>query len=52
MAKEVVHEVGHLMGLDHCSIPTCVMHFSNTIEDTDKKNVCFCDKCRRQLERI
>ncbi|MGB9720602.1 MAG: archaemetzincin family Zn-dependent metalloprotease [bacterium] len=52
LAKEVIHEVGHLMGLTHCSIPTCVMHFSNSIEDTDKKNTTLCDKCRRQLERI
>jgi archaemetzincin len=50
VAKEVVHENGHLLGLEHCSSPLCVMHFSNTIDDTDKKNMSLCIQCRRKLE--
>jgi archaemetzincin len=42
--KEAVHEVGHTLGLDHCSKTTCVMHFSNSIADTDKKQTFFCDE--------
>jgi archaemetzincin len=43
--KEAVHEIGHTLGLKHCSRSSCVMHFSNSIFDTDKKQHLFCDEC-------
>lgn len=43
---EAVHEIGHLLGLGHCSKPTCVMHFSNSLVDTDRKGPDFCEECR------
>jgi len=52
LAKEVVHEVCHLLGLGHCDNPNCVMFFSDTIYDTDRKGRDLCEKCRRNLERI
>ena len=47
--KEVVHELGHTFGLGHCPNDNCVMHFSNSLADTDVKEVHFCDKCRPKI---
>ena len=47
--KEAVHEIGHTLGLRHCPDPGCVMHFSNTIWDTDRKGVAFCENCLQKL---
>jgi archaemetzincin len=43
--KEAVHELGHTLGLRHCPRSSCVMHFSNSIFDTDIKQSLFCDQC-------
>ena len=50
MAKEAVHELGHSFGLVHCQNPQCVMSFSNSLIDTDKKGKDFCSECRKQLK--
>ncbi len=46
---EAVHE--YTFGLSHCPNPRCVMHFSNSILDTDKKGAQFCPICRQKLEK-
>ncbi len=46
--KEAVHELGHTLGLHHCPNSACVMHFSNSILDTDKKQNLFCEQCYLQ----
>jgi archaemetzincin len=46
--KEAVHEIGHTLGLRHCHRSSCVMHFSNSIFDTDRKQNQFCDQCYLQ----
>ncbi len=49
--KEIIHEIGHLKGLSHCSDPKCVMHFSNSLYDTDYKDYKLCEKCRKKLRK-
>jgi archaemetzincin len=47
--KEAVHELGHSFGLSHCPDPRCVMHFSNSLADTDRKGREHCRRCRGKL---
>jgi len=47
--KEAVHELGHTFGLEHCENARCVMHFSNSLADTDWKQAAFCSRCRPKL---
>ncbi|MCX7643406.1 MAG: hypothetical protein N2116_06330 [Armatimonadetes bacterium] len=47
--KEVLHELGHTLGLPHCPDPSCVAAFSNTLADTDRKGPKFCLKCYQRL---
>ncbi len=47
---EAVHELGHTYGLGHCGNPLCVMFFSNSLVDTDRKGSQFCPKCRSKLD--
>lgn len=49
--KEATHELGHAFGLDHCPKRSCVMHFSNSLADTDRKAKDFCDMCRNKLHQ-
>ena len=46
--KEAIHEVGHLLTLGHCPDPGCVMAFSNSLEDTDRKGRAFCPRCQEK----
>lgn len=49
--KEAVHEIGHTLGLWHCPDYKCVMYFSNTLLDTDKKSNNFCTNCQNLLKK-
>lgn len=50
--KEIIHELGHMFGLIHCSDPVCVMRSSTYVEDIDQKNHTLCPKCKGQLRLI
>jgi archaemetzincin len=52
ITKEAVHELGHTFGLGHCSNPFCVMFFSNSIFDTDRKKSLFCNKCYLKVQEF
>ncbi len=47
--KEVMHEIGHYIGLDHCIHSFCVMSFSPSARDVDAKQKDFCKGCRIKL---
>lgn len=47
--KEVIHEVGHTLGLEHCSDERCVMNFSPTVREVDKKEERLCGSCSRDI---
>jgi len=49
--KEAIHELGHTFGLNHCPDTRCIMHFSNTLEDTDIKGPGFCRNCSTRIWR-
>jgi archaemetzincin len=49
LLKEAVHELGHTVGLQHCTDPRCVMFFSNSLGDTDRKGEAYCERCIARL---
>lgn len=47
--KEIIHEVGHMFGLEHCKNLECVMNFSNSVSYVDDKKDKFCKDCTLKI---
>jgi archaemetzincin len=52
LLTEAVHELGHVAGLNHCAREGCVMFFSATLADTDRKGFEPCQACAAVLQRL
>lgn len=44
------HEIGHILGVDHCVTHRCVMQGSNTLEESDRQPLHLCPGDLRKLE--
>lgn len=49
-STEAIHELGHVFGLNHCERTDCVMWFSNTLAQTDRKGLEFCTRCAERID--
>lgn len=50
--KELMHELGHFIGLEHCNNSLCVMSFSQTLKDLDNKIPYPCEVCIEKLSSL
>jgi archaemetzincin len=50
-ATEAIHELGHTWSLGHCRDAHCVMWFSNTLAESDRKGTRFCPVHAAELAR-
>lgn len=48
LVKEGAHEIGHLLGLAHCTEPECIMFRPDTLAELDGKKKIFCSSCREK----
>lgn len=46
------HEIGHILGLDHCRNAQCCMRFHNSVEEVDRGSEDFCPRCAGEVSRI
>lgn len=50
--KVLVHETGHMFGLQHCVHYLCLMNGSNHLAETDRQPLHLCPVCLRKLHFV
>jgi archaemetzincin len=48
---EILHELGHVAGLDHCRESSCLMSFAASVQAIDVRGSRFCRECTGHLPR-
>jgi len=49
LIREVLHELGHTLGLVHCRVAGCAMHPSHRPEQVDIKTTGYCRLCAERV---
>jgi archaemetzincin len=49
--SEILHELGHNLGLQHCGDSACLMHLTGSVEAIDVRGTSYCPSCAEQLPR-
>ena len=47
--QTLVHEAGHMFGVQHCQAYECVMNGSNSLAESDRRPIHLCPECLRMF---
>jgi archaemetzincin len=48
--KTSTHEIGHMLGMRHCTFYHCLMNGSNSLAESDRRPLFLCPVCVRKME--